>query len=297
MRRFNHISKIFAGLLIITAFTLSSLAQGVFPPWDVPASDAAVPNPAPNDKNTRTDGMNLYTANCKSCHGEQGLGNGIIPAANFTTAEFQSQTDGAIFYKLLQGRGTMPSFKSWPEQNLWHVIHYLRTFGAGMQVAKKKASIYARTSEQNGKKLIFVNVSEKDASGNSVPVQNTKIKFGVKRYFGELPVGGSVFSNAEGNAVVPYTDTTIIGDTVGNIVLVVKLDDMDYDAAQWTDALQWGAVNTAQYWTDRRALWKNNDYVPLWLLASYGGVLALVFGVILYVMLLLLKIKKLGDTK
>lgn len=287
----NKISLILAGCMFIS---LSVSSQGTFAPWPVPAADAALANPTPNDKAARTDGMNLYTANCKSCHGEKGQGNGIIPAANLTTVEFQSQSDGAIFYKLIAGRGTMPSFRSWPEHHLWHVVHYLRTFGAGMQVVKKKAGLYVRSAEQNGKKLVFAHVSRKDTTGTVMPLENVKIKLGVKRYFGELPVGGEVFTNADGNAVFTYADSTILGDSAGNIVLMARLDDLDYESTVWSDTVQWGVVNNAQYWTDRRALWKNNDYVPIWLMATFGGILALVAGVILFVLLRLKKIWELG---
>lgn len=298
MKKYYTLLTILSAIVSVVLLTSGISAQGVFPPWNVPETEASVANPTPDDKNSRSSGLSVYNANCKSCHGEKGLGNGIIPAANLSTIEFQQQTDGAMFYKLKQGRGTMPSFKALPENDLWHVIHFIRTLSVTYKpVAKKQAILYVRTDEKNGKKHVYANVSEKDASGNRIPISNAKLKFAVKRYFGELPVSNDAFSNSEGNAGITLNDSTIIGDKVGNLVLMVKLDDMDYESTPWSDTLQWGVANTAEYWTERRALWKNNDYIPIWLLVTFGGILSIVFGVILYVLLLLRKIKKLSETR
>ena len=50
-------------------------------------------------------GKSLFDKHCKSCHGKAGLGDG--PKANevngdlgdFSSKKFQSQSDGALFYK------------------------------------------------------------------------------------------------------------------------------------------------------------------------------------------------------
>jgi mono/diheme cytochrome c family protein len=63
------------------------------------------------------DGKALYATHCKSCHGSKGLGDGSKAAqlktepGDFSTAEFQAQTDGALFYKTTEGRDDMPNFK------------------------------------------------------------------------------------------------------------------------------------------------------------------------------------------
>jgi hypothetical protein len=48
---------------------------------------------------------------------------------DFSKADFQSQSDGAIFYKSSEGRDDMPSFKKKiPEaEDRWSVVNYLRT--------------------------------------------------------------------------------------------------------------------------------------------------------------------------
>lgn len=49
---------------------------------------------------------------------------------DFSKAAFQSQTDGALFYKTYEGRKDMPSYKKKiPDaEDIWAVVNYMRTF-------------------------------------------------------------------------------------------------------------------------------------------------------------------------
>ena len=104
--------------------------------WVVPAKNAGMKNPASASKENLATGKDLYAKHCKSCHGAAGLGDGSkaasldVPCGDFTTAKFQGETDGSIFYKITEGRGKMPSFKkNIPDDNArWMIVHYLRSF-------------------------------------------------------------------------------------------------------------------------------------------------------------------------
>lgn len=104
--------------------------------WVVPETAKKVKNPT--DKSSKEDltiGKSLYVKHCQSCHGKEGYGDG--PKAkelkgevgDFSTAEFQSQTDGALFYKITTGRDDMPAFnKKIPDaEDRWLIINYVRT--------------------------------------------------------------------------------------------------------------------------------------------------------------------------
>ena len=77
----------------------------------------------------------LYNKHCKSCHGSLGLGDGPkakqleTHCGDFSTDEFQSQTDGELYYKSFIGRDEMPNFekKITDEEDRWSVINFLRT--------------------------------------------------------------------------------------------------------------------------------------------------------------------------
>ncbi|MBK9982303.1 MAG: cytochrome c [Saprospiraceae bacterium] len=101
-------------------------------PWPVPDKYKTMKNPVKFDKTAATA---LYNTHCKSCHGKEGLGDGTKAAqlktkcGDFSSADFQKQSDGAIFYKTLEGRDDMPSFKKkLPDQeDIWQLVHYMRT--------------------------------------------------------------------------------------------------------------------------------------------------------------------------
>jgi len=104
--------------------------------WVVPDTAKAVKNPTDaSDKENIAIGKTLYSKYCKSCHGKEGYGDG--PKAeeledymgDFSSEDFQSQTDGALFYKITTGKGDMPSFKKKipDEEDRWIVIDYVRT--------------------------------------------------------------------------------------------------------------------------------------------------------------------------
>ena len=66
---------------------------------------------------------------------KKGLGDGSKAAqlktqpADLSTATFQSQTDGSVFYKISEGRGDMPSFKKkLPDaEDIWNLVIFFRT--------------------------------------------------------------------------------------------------------------------------------------------------------------------------
>jgi mono/diheme cytochrome c family protein len=92
-------------------------------------------NPVASDTESIKLGKKLYGRHCKSCHGGEGLGDGLkapqldTPCGDFTTQAFQSQTDGAIFYKTIDGRNDMPRFRKRipKDDDIWSIINFIRT--------------------------------------------------------------------------------------------------------------------------------------------------------------------------
>ena len=124
------------GLLIIGlyAFTTAPLATE----WVVPAKYEAMTNPTdPTDDEGLEIGEELYDKHCKSCHGKEGLGDGSKAKeqkgdlGDFSSEEFQAQSDGSLYYKTAEGREDMPGFtKKIPDsEEMWFVVNYMRTLG------------------------------------------------------------------------------------------------------------------------------------------------------------------------
>jgi len=101
--------------------------------WKVPAKYQTMKNPIPA-KTDAAIGKSLYSKHCKSCHGSEGYGDGTKAKdmkgdlGDFSSAEFQKQSDGALFYKSKIGRDDMPEFsKKLTDEDLWLVVNYTRT--------------------------------------------------------------------------------------------------------------------------------------------------------------------------
>jgi mono/diheme cytochrome c family protein len=102
--------------------------------WKAPASVEAKKNPLTADAATLETGKKIYVSECQSCHGKKGKGDGTsakdldIPAGDFTKTTTQSQSDGALYWKVSEGRKPMPSFKKkLNETQIWQSIVYMRT--------------------------------------------------------------------------------------------------------------------------------------------------------------------------
>lgn len=129
--------KLMIGGIVIICITGMSFIKSQQPtPWEVPDKYVKMPNPVKADTKSLVAGRALYQVNCESCHGKKGLGNGTkapdlkTSPGNFTKESFQSQTDGAIFYKLTEGRKEMPKAKKDLPNDIdrWNLVNYLRTF-------------------------------------------------------------------------------------------------------------------------------------------------------------------------
>jgi len=101
--------------------------------WKVPAKYQTMKNPIPA-KTDAAIGKSLYSKHCKSCHGSEGYGDGTKAAdmkgdlGDFSSAKFQKQSDGALFYKTTTGRDDMPEFsKKLTDEDRWLVVNYMRT--------------------------------------------------------------------------------------------------------------------------------------------------------------------------
>jgi len=118
----------------VVALALISFTNIVQDEWVVPEKYLNMKNPT-DAKVDLNIGKQLYSKHCKSCHGAEGYGDG--PKAeeqdgdlgDFSTAEFQAQTDGGLFYKTTFGRNDMPEYvKKMPDdEDRWLIVNYMRT--------------------------------------------------------------------------------------------------------------------------------------------------------------------------
>lgn len=102
--------------------------------WIASTRAAKKKNPVAADDLSLARGKALYVKECASCHGDKGKGDG--PGAkdlekkpgDLSVPKLWKQSDGALFWKLTEGRKPMPSYlQTMTEDDRWHIINYLRT--------------------------------------------------------------------------------------------------------------------------------------------------------------------------
>lgn len=123
-------------LILLAAFTLFSFVSVIQSKWVVPEKYEKMKNPTDaTDKENKALGKTLYIKQCSPCHGKEGLGDGSKAPemkgdlGDFSSADFQKQSDGALFYKTIEGRDDMPAFKKKipNEEDIWLVVNHMRT--------------------------------------------------------------------------------------------------------------------------------------------------------------------------
>lgn len=124
---------------LIVLFPMCLVLVSFYPlqdkPWNVPETAQNMKNPTKDSPDNVNVGKTLYGKHCRSCHGKTGEGDGPKAAelktapGDFTSADFQAQSDGALYYKTTEGRDDMPNFKKKiaSDEDRWLIIHYLRT--------------------------------------------------------------------------------------------------------------------------------------------------------------------------
>jgi mono/diheme cytochrome c family protein len=126
--------KITIPIILMVVLFLSSGAAYISG-WEAPAAADNLSNPYKGNDIAIGKGKTIYAKYCVICHGAKGKGDGmggmsINPRpANFTTSNIQTQTDGAIYWKLTTGRAPMPGYSSvLSAEERWQVVNYIRTF-------------------------------------------------------------------------------------------------------------------------------------------------------------------------
>ena len=123
-------------LVLFAVLTLGLLSFGTImqDEWVVPEEYKNMKNPT--DPSEDLDiGKSLYSKHCQSCHGKEGYGDGKKAnevegdLGDFSSPEFQSQSDGTLFYKTSFGYKDMPEYtKKMPDdEDRWLIVNYMRT--------------------------------------------------------------------------------------------------------------------------------------------------------------------------
>lgn len=119
----------FIFLTIILLFSFTPIQDK----WVVPTKYETRKNPT-DPKVDAAFGKIMYNQHCKACHGSEGYGDGTKAGGldgdlgDFSSKEFNNQSDGSLFYKTKFGRNDMPGYsKKLTDDDIWLVVNYMRT--------------------------------------------------------------------------------------------------------------------------------------------------------------------------
>lgn len=102
--------------------------------WVAPTRAAKKKNPVALEEASLAKGKALYIKECLSCHGPTGKGDG--PGAkdletkphDLSLPKLREQTDGALFWKITEGKKPMPSYaQTFGDDDRWHLVNYIRS--------------------------------------------------------------------------------------------------------------------------------------------------------------------------
>ena len=122
------------GILMLLMFISSTgFIHAQTTTWKAPESASKIENPlAGNDTDIKA-GKKIYNQFCAVCHGNKGKGDGMAGMSlnprpsNFYSDAVKTESDGALFWKISEGRAPMASYKSvLTEEQRWKVISYIR---------------------------------------------------------------------------------------------------------------------------------------------------------------------------
>lgn len=104
--------------------SFSTKQRNVQERWIAPKWTDSIMSPYLIEPLTLPLGEELYEVYCKSCHTKE---SGYKTLTDWSAQNILAQSNGALFWKISEGRGNMPSFKQvLTEEQRWQLIHYIR---------------------------------------------------------------------------------------------------------------------------------------------------------------------------
>lgn len=130
-----------------------------------------------------------------------------------------------------------------------------------------------------------------------LPAGNVELKLSVKRMGGELLIGEeeTYTTDSTGQATAEFKRLQLPGDPAGNLTLVARVDDHEQFGNLVAESrVPWGVASVLTTGSTERTLWAPRDRAPAWLLFAAGFMVVIVWGVIFFLVVQLIKIRRLG---
>lgn len=264
--------------------------------WTVPAEEAEKVSPYIFEEDMVADGEVLYENSCTSCHGTPTENNFMPfspPPGDPASEQFQSQPDGALFYKIQKGRGVMPVFENiLAGEEIWSLVAYIRSFNKeyvqpefdyGDEVLSELK--FDLDFDENIDKLVVKVFSDGEVE------EGIDVSAFVVGMFGKFPLGKTK-TNELGLAYLDV-DPSLPGDKQGNLDILVRVKK-GYAIEKAITSMRIAEPAQQTSLIEGRHLWSTGDKAPIWLLVTFSSIVVGIWGAILYIIFGLLRLKKIG---
>ncbi len=162
-----------------------------------------------------------------------------------------------------------------------------------------KSKIDIDTSSSEGVRNITVTVKKMD-NNNWVPAKDVEMKVGYKRLGSILSAGenDTYTTDSTGSVTVEVKKDSLPGDEKGNIILAARADDNELLGNLVAERIvPWGRITKMdKAFFDKRTLWTTRNRTPAWLLLLAYSIVLAVWGTLIYLIIQLVRIKKMGSS-
>lgn len=164
-----------------------------------------------------------------------------------------------------------------------------------LQVTKAKIEIDTLTEDDI--KYVKAKVTQlKD--GAWIPAPEVDLKISVKRSLSNLPVGSefTYTTDSSGIATAQFERDSLYGDDKGDLILVARTEDNDvFGNIRAEKLVDWGKAPVIDHsFFSKRSLWATRFRTPFWLLGLAYVIIGSVWGTLIYLIVQIIKIRKLG---
>lgn len=281
--------------LLLTAYQVNAQE------WIIPDDANTVTNPLEYNLDNIEAGKALYLKNCKSCHGDPGKNNNLplVPVpVDIASEQMHQNTEGAMFYKISKGRGTMLQFELTLSPNeIWSLISFIMNYepdGEQLLVDLPPVKANLMASLNNDESLVKLMAEYGDPEMGSDILSEAAVIVSLKRAFGNLKIG-EVFTDDNGRAEFALPEN-VIRDEEGLLTLVISMNE-NFEAKEVVlkSAIKGDPKEMPEILEDG-VLYSTNDRLPAWLLLSYLGAVGGAWLVIGYVVFQIIRVKKLSKS-
>jgi len=169
--------------------------------------------------------------------------------------------------------------------------------GTTAELEIEKARLILDTVDAGGTRTVSAMVQSLEGD-TWVPARDVELKIGVHRLGGQLKIGDdeSYTTDSTGTIQAEFKlDSLPANDAKGNVVLVAKTEDNElFGNLSVEKTVPWGHYYQRENNFGQRSLWATRFRTPLWLLFMAYSIMAAVWSVIIYLVVQIFRIKKLG---